>query len=94
MRGNIIFLHGPSSAGKSTIAKALQKAFDVPFLHLSIDHFRDAGVLPLDEIRSGRFDWSTMREAFFNGFHRSLAAFAGSGNDLIIEPAFERMALR
>ena len=33
----IIHLNGPSSSGKSTIAKALQEAFDVPFLHIGID---------------------------------------------------------
>ena len=89
MHGDIIFLHGASSAGKSTIARALQKALDAPFLHVSIDHFRHAGVLPLDEIRSGRFDWPAMREPFFDGFHRSLPAFASSGNNLIVEHIVE-----
>lgn len=89
MQARIIFLHGPSSSGKSTIARPLQKALEGPFLYLSIDHLRDAGVLPLDGIRSGRFHWSAMRESFFDGFHRSLAAFAGSGNNLIVEHIVE-----
>ncbi len=33
----IIYLNGPSSSGKTTLAKALQHAFDEPFLHLGID---------------------------------------------------------
>jgi chloramphenicol 3-O phosphotransferase len=33
----IIYLNGPSSSGKTTIAKALQKAFHDPFLHIGID---------------------------------------------------------
>jgi chloramphenicol 3-O phosphotransferase len=33
----IIYLNGPSSSGKSTLARALQEALDEPFLHLGID---------------------------------------------------------
>jgi chloramphenicol 3-O phosphotransferase len=83
--GKIIFLHGASSSGKSTIAKLLQNTIDEPFWHVSIDHLRDSGVLPLDRIRSGEFDWKDLREAFFSGFHHSLSAYAKAGNNLIIE---------
>lgn len=33
----IIYLNGPSSSGKTTLAKALQHALEEPFLHLGID---------------------------------------------------------
>jgi chloramphenicol 3-O phosphotransferase len=33
----IIYLNGPSSSGKTTLAKALQHAFEEPFLHVGID---------------------------------------------------------
>ncbi len=33
----IIYLNGPSSSGKTTLARALQNAFDEPFLHVGID---------------------------------------------------------
>ncbi len=33
----IIYLNGPSSSGKTTLAKALQHAFNEPFLHVGID---------------------------------------------------------
>lgn len=33
----IIYLNGPSSSGKTTLAKALQEAFEPPFLHVGID---------------------------------------------------------
>lgn len=33
----IIYLNGPSSSGKTTLAKALQEAFEEPFLRLGID---------------------------------------------------------
>lgn len=40
----IIYLNGPSSSGKTTLAKALQKEFDLPFLHIGID--RVIGMMP------------------------------------------------
>lgn len=81
----IIFLHGASSSGKSTIARALQQRIEKPFWHISIDHLRDAGVLPRDRFQSGEFDWSEERPRFFAGFHQSLASYAAAGNNLILE---------
>lgn len=89
MSGRIILVHGPSSSGKSTLCRALQDALDEPFWHYSIDHLRDGGVLPLARIQRGEFSWPDLREAFFEGFHRSVAAFAGAGNDLIVEHIVE-----
>jgi chloramphenicol 3-O phosphotransferase len=37
----IIYLNGPSSSGKTTLAKALQDAFEEPFLHVGIDKIID-----------------------------------------------------
>jgi chloramphenicol 3-O phosphotransferase len=82
---HIIFLHGASSSGKSTIAKALQQRIEKPFWHISIDHLRDAGVLPSGRFKSGEFRWADARKPFFNGFHRSLRAYADAGNSLILE---------
>jgi len=33
----VIYLGGPSSSGKTTLAKAIQDDFDDPFLHIGID---------------------------------------------------------
>jgi chloramphenicol 3-O phosphotransferase len=90
--GKIIFINGASSAGKSTLARGLQAVLEEPFWHYSIDHLRAADVLPMDRIRAGEFEWSTLRPAFFEGFHRSLAAFAGGGNNLIVEHIVETEA--
>ncbi|SDR28506.1 AAA family ATPase [Pseudovibrio sp. Tun.PSC04-5.I4] len=81
----IIFLHGASSCGKSTIARGLQAEIEKPFWNISIDHLRDAGVLPMDRFRKGDFVWADARAAFFEGFHTSLAAYANAGNNLILE---------
>ncbi|WP_405108692.1 chloramphenicol phosphotransferase CPT family protein [Phaeobacter sp. BS52] len=57
----ILFLHGASSSGKSTLATALREQASRPFLHLSIDHLRDSGAWrPADYP-----DWPTARPAFF-----------------------------
>lgn len=85
MAAHIIFLHGASSSGKSTIARALQARIEKPFLNISIDHLRESGALPLERFRNGDFAWSDMRAAFFDGFHRSLAAYADAGNNLVLE---------
>ncbi|MFN8495259.1 MAG: hypothetical protein U0350_47095 [Caldilineaceae bacterium] len=37
--GKIVFLNGTSSAGKTTLAKALQASLDEPYLCMGIDHF-------------------------------------------------------
>jgi chloramphenicol 3-O phosphotransferase len=87
--GEIILIHGASSSGKSSIAGELQARIEAPFWHISIDHLRDAGVLPMARIRRGEFAWTGLREPFFDGFHHALAAYARSGNNLIVEHIVE-----
>jgi chloramphenicol 3-O phosphotransferase len=89
MSGKIILLNGASSSGKSTLASALQDKLEPPFWHYSIDHLSAAQVLPKARIKNGEFLWKEMRPAFFEGFHRSLRAFAEAGNNLIIEHIVE-----
>jgi hypothetical protein len=60
-----------------------------PFWHISIDHPRDAGVLPLTRVRCGEFRWADMRQGFFIGFEHSLVAYVNSRNDLIVENIIE-----
>lgn len=85
MSGQIIILHGPSSSGKSTTAKAIQGLVELPFWHISIDHLRDSSVLPTERINRQEFLWSDLRKPFFSGFNASLAAYAKAGNNLIVE---------
>jgi chloramphenicol 3-O phosphotransferase len=89
MSGKIIFVNGASSSGKSTLCRALQAKLEYPFWHFSIDHLRDAHVLPAQRIESGNFAWPAMRPAFFEGFHRCLPALAASGNNLLVEHIVE-----
>jgi chloramphenicol 3-O phosphotransferase len=93
--GRVILLNGASSSGKSTLAKALQRALDEPFLYVSSDQFVAAGMLPERREASGPFAWwPQMRPRFFAGFHRCLPALADTGNDLIVEHVIEFPAWR
>lgn len=87
--GKIIFLNGATSSGKTTIAKLLQSKIEEPFWHISIDHLRESGVLPLERFNSGEFNWQESRENFFKGFHLSLRAYIEAGNNLIVEHIIE-----
>lgn len=89
MPGRIIFVNGASSAGKTTLCRALQADLDAPFWHYSIDHFRDTGVLPPPRDGSEAFAWPRLRPAFFEGFHRCLPALALAGNNLLVEHIVE-----
>ena len=41
VQGTIIFLNGTSSAGKTTLAHALQDLLPEPYIHVALDQFRD-----------------------------------------------------
>ena len=83
-KGRIIFLNGTSSSGKSTLANALRSALEPQFHYYASDQLAQAGFRPSD--------WQTRtawREAFFHGFHRSIASFADVGLDLLVEHIVE-----
>ncbi len=82
--GKIIMINGASSSGKSTLSRSLQQNLQEPFLHFSFDHLRETNVLPMERIHKGDIDWSVMRPAVFDGFHRCLPALAEAGNNLIV----------
>jgi len=78
--GRIILLRGASSAGESTLARAVQRALDEPFLYVASDH------LPVGLPERRPFPWwGHGRPRFFDGFQRCIAALAAAGNDLIVD---------
>jgi len=87
----VILLNGASSSGKTTLARALQRAMDAPFLYFSSDQLVAAGVLPAVDRTSttGPWAWRSVRPRFFDGFHRATAALAAAGNALIVEHVIE-----
>lgn len=79
----IILLNGISSSGKTSISRVLQQTMDVPYLQVSIDTFED--MLPNRYNEEGLFAWEGLFRTMLAGFHRSIAAMAGVGNNLIVD---------
>jgi len=90
--GNIIIINGPSSSGKTTLALALQKQLQVPFIRFSFDLFLDHKAFPLEQIKNGRFSWEQMRPSVFQGLHQCLPALATAGNNIIFDHIIETKA--
>ncbi|MFD5450193.1 chloramphenicol phosphotransferase CPT family protein [Streptomyces sp. NPDC127100] len=80
--GRIIFLNGTSSSGKSSIARELLDVLDDGvFFHLAVDSFnamRTKRALEAEEL-----DTALRRTRM--GFHRSVAAMAEVGNDVVVD---------
>lgn len=98
-RVRIILLNGVGSAGKSSIAKALQAIATTPFLHVAMDAFID--MLPeaygnhpdafaFEPVEGGGPPATAIRagpvgERLMHGMRRAVAALADAGNDLIVD---------
>src|SRR5262249_1036798 len=96
MTAQIVLLNGVGSAGKSSIAKALQAMTARPFLHVPMDAFID--MMPEDSF--GHPDWlvfetveedgkpsvvirtGPLAERVFQGMRQAIAAMAAQGNNL------------
>ena len=89
--GRIILLNGTSSAGKTTLAKALRAALPEPFCYYALDQLADAGFRTIKHV-ARHVGKPNERARFFDGFHRSIAAFADAGNDLIVEHIVEEQS--
>jgi len=86
MDGKIIFLNGASSAGKSSIARALQAVMEEPCFHLCIDEYLAAyqdGLWEREDIV--RRTWPRI----IRGFHAAGAAVARAGNLVIVDDVLE-----
>ena len=81
----IILLNGTSSAGKTTIAKALQQVMDAPYLHVPIDSFEDMMPERQKLGEPGSPLWQSVFNRMLSGFHHSLAALANTGSNLIVD---------
>jgi chloramphenicol 3-O phosphotransferase len=93
MNGKIIIINGPSSSGKTTLAFALQKQFDLPFLRFSFDLFLDNKSLPIDGIRSGAVSWQALKPSVIRGIQQCVPALAMAGNHVIFDHIIESKSL-
>ncbi len=99
MPGRVILLNGVGSAGKSSIAKALQAIAGTPFLHVQMDAFLDMLPEALQD-HPDAFRYRAMTEdgqtvvaietgptgaRLLRGMRAAVAAMARAGNDLIVD---------
>jgi chloramphenicol 3-O phosphotransferase len=98
-KGRLIILNGVGSAGKSSIAKALQTILPTPWLHIEMDKFCEMLPARYQDHPDG-FAYET-KEAdgqpiviigegpygarLIRGMRRAIAAMAEEGNDLIVD---------
>jgi chloramphenicol 3-O phosphotransferase len=97
--GRVVLLHGTSSSGKTTLARAVQALSDEPWLRLGIDAFWSA----IDERwmehgsrASEGFQWSDdativpgpVGDRLAEGMRAAIAACARCGNDLLVDDVF------
>lgn len=80
----IILLNGTTSAGKTSIAKAMQKLLKPIFLHVSLDAFIDMFPSDYDEIndKHGRF---ARRNLILSAMNLCIHSLAAAGHHLIID---------
>ena len=99
MTAKIILLNGASSAGKSSIARALQEIASEPYLHVQMDAFLEMLPEALQQNMPGfayRTGWEggkpfvaieagpTGKRAM-RGMRHAIAVLAGQGNNLIVD---------
>lgn len=99
MAGRIVLLNGVGSAGKSSIAKALQAITREPFLHVAMDAFLDMLPEAYHDHPDG-FTYETVMqdgkpavvittgplgERTLRGMRHAIVAMAAQGNDLIVD---------
>lgn len=84
MSGRIIMLNGTSSAGKTTLARALRPKLPVSFCYYASDQLAEERFRPVEPAAR-----AAGREMFFDGFHRSIPAMASAGLDLLVEHIVE-----
>lgn len=91
--GNIIFLNGTSSSGKTTIAKALQDILVEPYLLVALDNF--TSMLP-ERYRSPECEEveavPSIIANVISGMHHCIATLAASGNNVIVDHVLQERA--
>jgi chloramphenicol 3-O phosphotransferase len=102
--GTIIVLSGCPSAGKTSIAKVIQRTFEAPYLHLGIDLFwlevfpwEWAGAAtnsiqetPIEGASPPKFVHAVQPFGIFfiSGLHHSIAALARMGHNVVVDQVF------
>jgi chloramphenicol 3-O phosphotransferase len=82
--GQVIFLNGTSSSGKSAIAEQLLLVLDRPYFHMSVDAIN--AMRARERSRElAPADLELVLRRTRAGFHRAVAGMAQAGNDLVVD---------
>src|SRR5512138_366272 len=103
--GNILLLNGASSAGKTSLLRALQECFEEPYLEAGIDKF--IWMLPerylerplWDDVLGRATQAGEMGHCLVTGMHRAIAALSRAGlnvvaDTVLVEPAWRQDCAR
>ena len=99
MPGRLVLLHGTSSSGKTTVARAVQALSDEPWLRLGIDTFWNAiderwmehGAHATEGFRwldDGTIVPGPVGQRLAAGMRAAIAACARQGNDVLVDDVF------
>jgi chloramphenicol 3-O phosphotransferase len=99
MPGRVVLLHGTSSSGKTTVARAVQQVSDEPWVRLGIDTFWNAidGRWMEHGPRAAEgFAWmedativpGPVGQRLAAGMRAAVAAFARADNDVLVDDVF------
>jgi chloramphenicol 3-O phosphotransferase len=82
--GQVIFLNGTSSSGKSSIAEQLLMVLERPFFHMSVDAINGMRARERS-LELGPDELAAVLARTRAGFHRAVAGMAQAGNDLVVD---------
>ena len=82
--GQIIFLNGTSSSGKSSIAEQLLLVLDRPYFHMSVDAINSMRAKERT-LELGPAELDAVLARTRAGFHRAVAGMAQAGNDIVAD---------
>ncbi len=99
MPGRVVLLHGTSSSGKTTVARAVQTLSDEPWVRLGIDVFWNAvdeGWMEHGPRAAEGFAWTEnakivpgpVGQRLAAGMRAAVAACARAGNDMLVDDVF------
>src|ERR1700691_2659159 len=82
--GQIIFLNGASSSGKTSIASQLLVVLDQPWFHMPVDAINSMRAKRrTSELSQPELDLVLTRTRA--GFHRAVAGMAAAGNNVVMD---------
>ena len=94
LSGKVIFLNGTTSSGKSSLAQALQRILDAPYLHADADAIKEMSLQIPPVERGEPFTRSLFMPSLYAAIPSCFAALAAFGNNLLVEDVIRPLQLR